>query len=481
MKPQTFRSRLLFVCSVVAVMLALPARVESSRRGSGSDREAKSDNRVVLENGITVLVYPVKGVEQVAVETLYRVGFLHEPKGMTQISHLIEHLVCQCATKSYGACESLRLLNQSGMANAETLADFTHYDYVVPAQKLELALKIEAERLASLRIEPDVIRQEIPKCYRETDMVEANPRAGMLKHAFMAFSQAWRHGMDTALVRGGLAEVPIGELKQFHKAYYRPGNLVVVLVGGVDREEGLRLVKKHLGPINEGETSTREAPDWTGIPKRTRVRWDSSTSAMCIGFAPPKALSDRVLLSLWGNLLMQKLMNDAEIKKSAAMVCTSNQTWSVGVLPFFVYATAKPGADLGKLERAVAGRLERIVAAKPTRTEMMQIRMMANALSQPPVLTREVVRQQAALLAPRIGADPSKAEGMVLGNCAIQAGLRELMLGADGARRVRRIQRLDADKLHRVLARHLDTKRRFVTVLTPKGPGKAPGKRRRRP
>ncbi len=480
MKPQIFRLRLLFVCSVVAVMLALPARVESARRASTSDRQARSGNRVVLENGVTVLVYPVKGVKQVAVETLYRVGFFHEPKAMTQISHLIEHLVCQCPTKRYEAYESLGLLNQSGMANAETLADFTHYDYVVSAEKLELALKIEAERLSSLRIEPEVIRQEIPKCYRETDMVEANPRAGMLKHAFMVFSQAWRHGMDAALVRGGLAEVPIGELRRFHEAYYRPGNLVVVLVGGIDRKEGLRLVKKYLGSIAEGETSTQESPDWAGIPKRTRVRWDSSVRAMCIGYAPPKTLSDRVLLSLWGNLLMQKLMNDAQIKKSAAMVCTSNQTWSVGVLPFFVYAAAKPGADLDELERAVAGRFERIVAAKPTPAETMQIRMMANALAQPPVLTREAVRQQAGILAPRVGVDPGKAEGMILGNCAIQAGLRELMLGADGARCVRRIQQLDADKLHRVLARHLDTKGRFITVVTPKEDGKASAKGRRR-
>src|SRR5687768_8479641 len=74
-----------------------------------------------LENGVKVLMHPVPGVKQVAVEAFYDVGLIHEPEGMPQAAHLLEHLVCNAATTGYKAGESMKLLNQFGMANAETM------------------------------------------------------------------------------------------------------------------------------------------------------------------------------------------------------------------------------------------------------------------------------------------------------------------------------------------------------------------------
>jgi predicted Zn-dependent peptidase len=85
---------------------------------------------------------------------------------------------------------------------------------VLPAGDLELALGIEAQRLSSLKITPEIIRQEAPKCYQEAAMVEQNPQAGMLKHAFMAFGQAWGHGLGQARVRSGLEEIPAADLER---------------------------------------------------------------------------------------------------------------------------------------------------------------------------------------------------------------------------------------------------------------------------
>lgn len=451
---------LLAVVVCVAVMLVQKGRALSQQKSGTLDR-------VVLDNGLTVLLCPVPGADRVAVESFYRVGFLHEPKGMTQAAHLVEHLVCQGATENYPVGESMRLLSQKGMVNAETLADFTHYDYVLPADGLELALQIEAERLSSLKITEDLMRQEAPKCYQEAATVEQNPQAGMFKHAFMAFGQAWGHGLGKARVRGGLEDIPVADLEGFHRAFYHPGNLLLVVVGGFGRDEALELVNKHLGSLKPPQTPPPQPVPWAQVPKARTVEWDSQVRAVCLGFPPPEDETDRVVLSLWGNLLMQRLMADRQVQAAVSSVFCTNQLWGVGTLPFFVYATTKPNTDLQQLQSLLSESLQSIVAAKPGDAEVAQLRLMAGQLGQVSGLTWEAVRQQAQSLATQMGQDPQQATGMVMGNVAIQLGAQELSLGADSARKVEALKALTAEDLSRLLRRTLDPARQFVTLLAP--------------
>ena len=462
------RTRTLVLVGLHAAALTVLAVVMVNRWNTAQAQRG-SDNRVVLANGITVLMYPIPAADRVAVESFYRVGFLHEPKGMTQAAHLLEHLVCQCATRSYKAGEAMRLLNQEGMANAETLSDFTHFDYMLPSEQLGLALRIVGERMSSLRMVPEVIRQEVPKCYQEANLVERNPRAGMIKHAFMAFSQVWRYRANKAQVRGGLAAIPVAELERFYRASYHPQRLVLVLIGGFERAKALQLVKKHLGSIQPSDAATPQPLPWSQVPKEMTVQWDSSVRAVCIGFPPPDDVKERLLLTLWGNLLMQGLMTDTKVQGAADAIFCTNTTWGVGTLPFFVYAAAKPKVTVQQLQGALEAGLQSMTAAKPGRAEMTQFRLIASQFAQEPVLNWDVIRQQGQAVASQLGRDPEEAAGLVMGNMAIQLGLRELLLGSDSARVAKTLQAVAADDLHRLLRRTLDPSRGFVTVLMPMG------------
>ena len=452
----------LFVAGLIVLVVVLLLN-----RGMAAHAQRGSDNRVVLANGITVLMYPVPGADRVALESLHRVGFLHEPKGMIQATHLLEHLACHSATKSYQAGEAMRLLSQEGIANAETLADLTHFDHVLPSQQLELVLQIVAERLSSLRIAPEIIRQEVPKCNQEADLVARNPSAGMLKHAFMAFGQAWRHGAREVQVHEGLERIPVADLERFYRASFNPQSLVLVLVGGFDRTQALQLVNKHLGAIQPGDAAPLQPLSWAQVPKEMAVQWDSSVRAVCIGFPPPDDIKERLLLSLWGNLLMQRLMTDAEVQKLADAVFCTNQSWSAGTLPFFVYATAKANAGVEQLQRLLAARLQSTAAAKLGWAEMRQFRSMASQFAQEPELNWSAVRQQGKAVASQLGRNPEDAAGLVMGNVALQMGLRELLVGTDSAQVAKALQAVTADDLHRLLGRTLDPSRGFVTVLIP--------------
>jgi len=474
------RKRLFSIAFVSSAIWAVALLAISFQACVSDSRSMEASDRIVLENGLTVFLYPVPEADQVAIESICRVGFLHEPRGIPQAAHLLEHLMCQAATKTYAPGESLALLNQKGMANAETLADFTHYDYVVPSGDLELALKIEAERLTSLKITPQIIRQEAPRCHQEALFVEQSPQAGMLKFAFNAFSQAWRYGATDVRVKSGLQNVAPEALASFYRDSYVPGNLLLVLVGGFDRDSALKLIQKHLGSIHPSQLPPPSPVLWTKVSEDMSVRWDSKVRAVCIAFPPPEGAADRSALSLWGGLLMQKLMSDPDIQAAADSVFCSNPSWSVGTLPFFLYATAKPGTSVADLTNLLASRLQTTRSQKPAALEVMQLKLMANQFTQSPVPDWNTITQQSNMLASQLGADPKRAVGMVLGNIALLSGARESLLGPQPEDSARKLQQLTADNLHSIIQRSLDPSRQFVTILTPleevRQPGRAAGR-----
>src|SRR5690242_11583165 len=109
--------RTLYLIGLTLAVAVTCAALQSPRRPAG--KPPVPPHRILLGNGVTLLLYPVKGTDRVAIETFYRVGFLNEPKGFPQAAHLVEHLVCYSATASYRRHQSFDLFAQKGMINAE--------------------------------------------------------------------------------------------------------------------------------------------------------------------------------------------------------------------------------------------------------------------------------------------------------------------------------------------------------------------------
>ncbi len=438
----------------------VPSELQSPSRAA-----APGERRATLDNGIRVLLLPVPGADSIGLEAFYNVGFVHEPADMSQAAHLLEHLVCNAATAGYGPNESMKLLDEIGMANAETMGDWTHYDYGVPPADLEKALRIEAERLTSLRIDEPIIRQEAPRCCSEVDFVERNPKAGMTKFAFMALNQAWRHGRERANVRTGIESYDPEALAAFHRATYRPDNLTLVLVGGFEADAAMELIRKCLGGIRNPEQARVALIDWAKTARRSTVRWDSSVAAVCIAFDPPVDRIERIALSLWGSSLHQALWADAEVMGRASAIMTSSHMWSVGDLPFFVYAAAKPEVDVEELERLLIARIDAAAnggAASPASLAAYVQQLEATTQRLNPTMVEQSVR----MLKERAG-DESRARTMVLGQGAINWGVADRLLGDDPRATVQAIESIRAERLSQVLRDNLAAERRIVTRLLP--------------
>ncbi len=450
------------------VALALLIAVGSPNKSRAADPSAVPE-RVQLDNGVTLLLGPLKEAKVVAVEMFYPVGFVDEPERMTQSTHLLEHLMCQGETRSYRPGESFSLIRGMGMANAETLPTFTHFDYVAPPSELGTIFKIESERLETLHITSDVVDEEIDKCKEETSFVQANPQSGMLKHAMMALCQFWRHDAREVRVRRGLEDISVEKLETLHRELYRPDELIVAVVGNFEKSEAIELAKKHLGPLKSPDRSKRNAVNWPAVSSAASVVWDVEMHAVCIAAPPPESAEDRIIISLWGTLLAQRLSMDAEIKGVSHMVFSSNTTWPVGRIPFFVYAAATSEENVPKLRELIAKRLAETVTTFPA-TDGMQVRMLAAQYSGPPVPSWSEVQKQAATLAKTIGQDAESVTSMVLGNLALQWGLREMFgLGGSGAKLSS--ESLTDERIAKVVRETLEASRlRVVTLSPPKGP-----------
>ncbi len=203
-----------------------------------------------LDNGLNLFVLPDPRVPMVSLQLHYHVGSRHELQGITGISHLFEHLMFR-GSETLGPEEFSRILQaKGGEINAFTTRDHTSYFENLPAEHLELGLKLEADRLANLKLNEENFQTERQVVISERKLRSVDSPFGLvLEQLFAAaYSQhpyQWPViGWDQDLKRLGLREC-----LSYYQTYYHPGNLTVVIAGDVKPDAARDLVDRHLGQI----------------------------------------------------------------------------------------------------------------------------------------------------------------------------------------------------------------------------------------
>jgi len=203
-----------------------------------------------LDNGLKLFVLPDTRSPVVSLQLHYHVGSRHELQGITGISHLFEHLMFR-GSKTLGPEEFSRILQaKGGEINAFTTRDHTSYFENLPAEHLELGLKLEADRLANLELNEENFQTELQVVISERKLRSVDSPFGLVEEQLfaMAYTQhpyQWPViGWDQDLHRLGLREC----LAYYH-TYYHPGNLTVVIAGDVEPARARDLVAQYLGAI----------------------------------------------------------------------------------------------------------------------------------------------------------------------------------------------------------------------------------------
>ncbi|MEW6359979.1 MAG: insulinase family protein [Planctomycetota bacterium] len=320
-----------------------------------SAQQPAEPQRFTLGNGLTVILEENHTANKVVVETFHRAGFQHEPQGKAHIAHVAEHMLCYSATAGYGPRQAHELLQQKGMANAETLSAFVHYDYILPARDLKLALQIAAERMGAVVFADNLLREEVPRVVQEMDFVQNNPQAGLLKFGLIGLSHVLRFGDAFVPVYGGPATLTAADIEAFFKERYRPCESVLVVVGDFDPVNARQLINIYFGSLPRLEPPPKTP---VTIAADADAKWDLRSDAIYIVY--PSADPDettRTALTLFGNYLQQRVWTDPGLMETTKGRFCSNQIYPVGDLPFFVFAEAKAGASLD----AVQARMEQVM------------------------------------------------------------------------------------------------------------------------
>jgi zinc protease len=202
-----------------------------------------------LDNGLQILIYEDHFAPVVSTQIHYRVGSYYEPKGMTGISHLLEHMAFK-GTEKHGPKEYDKIIEEAGgYENAYTAVDRTVYYANLRSDRYEIELELEADRMQNLQISPEEFIPEKAVVMEERRLRENDPYSSLFEELdLVSFSY---HPYRNPIIgfMADIERITRDDVYAWYQQNYNPANALIVLAGDVDPEEALRLVKKHYAHI----------------------------------------------------------------------------------------------------------------------------------------------------------------------------------------------------------------------------------------
>lgn len=253
--------------------------------------------RLVLDNGLRVLLAPNPSGASIGVAVHYGVGFRTEPKGRTGLAHLFEHLMVQGGHGAPPGGYLPEVQRAGGLADAKTRQDLTVYYAAAPASALEMLLTLEADRMRSPRISLRNLRTQTAVIDEEIRLMVRNRPYGafpwVLPRVLHTREENARDGYGETV---DLAAIDIPLCERFFIDHYAPGNALVTLTGAFDPATAERLVRRHFGPL-PGRPVVTAPDDDEPAPREDRrlsvTDPHAGLPAVAIGYRLPDPTAER--------------------------------------------------------------------------------------------------------------------------------------------------------------------------------------------
>jgi zinc protease len=369
----------------------------------GFGQEAKVSESV-LPNGLKVLLKEEHKSPVVTFQIWYRVGARNERLGKTGMSHLLEHMMFKGSGK-YGPKQFSKTVQRNGgNDNAFTSKDYTAYFENFAADRLEIAMELEADRMQNLLLDPkdflserDVVKEERRMRYEDDPtqtMIEQ-----MMATAFAAHPYQWP-------VIGWMADLgnlTREDLYDHYRTYYAPNNATIVVVGDFDPKKVLPLIQKHFGNIPRGPAVPKVGavePKQLG-EKRVVVKREAELPALYAGYkvptiTNPDAHALNVLQGILSSGKSSRLYKSLVYDKQIALYAGGDYD-DVSADPnlFYVYAGVMPGKAVDEVEKALYAEIERLKTDPVTDEELQKAK---NQIEASFIMGQDSVFYQAMLL-----------------------------------------------------------------------------------
>ncbi len=235
--------------SIIAIatflsFLLLPLAVFADDSNSNNTQEFQ------LKNGLKLLVKEDHRAPIVFTSVWYKVGGSYEPRGITGISHALEHMMFRGTTK-YGPGQFSEIINTNGgNQNAMTSEDFTVYYQTLPADKLAISFNLEADRMRHLSLDPNSFSKEIQVVMEERRMrTDDDPKQKTLErlNAIAYINNPYSQPLVGWM--SDLQQMTVNDLKAWYQNWYQPNNAEVIVVGDVKPAQVLALANQYFGSL----------------------------------------------------------------------------------------------------------------------------------------------------------------------------------------------------------------------------------------
>ncbi|BCB79848.1 pitrilysin family protein [Phytohabitans flavus] len=334
--------------------------------------------RHTLDNGLRVVLAPDRSAPVIGVAVVYDVGIRSEPEGRTGFAHLFEHLMFQGSENLEKLAHFRHVQGSGGTFNGSTHLDFTDYYETLPANALERALFLEADRMRGPRLTEENLRNQV-------DVVKEEIRVNVLNRPYGGFPwlklppvmfDTFPNAHDGYGSFDDLESATVADAAEFFERYYASGNAVLAVAGDLDLAETLEMVQRHFGDVPARPAPERPSfaePDLTAERRESYTDALAPLPALASAWRVPDPVADyaaylpyvvlaEVLTDGEASRLVERLvLRDRTVTSVGGYLGFMGEPWEVrDPTAFLLQAHLPPGGDVDKVLRTVDEELDRL-------------------------------------------------------------------------------------------------------------------------
>jgi len=375
--------------------------------------------RLVLPNGLVVILHQDKSTPIVHVELWYHVGSKNEKPGRTGFAHFFEHMMFKGSRNVEPEQHTSIVASVGGQANAYTNEDTTVFWQTLPAQYLPLVLWMEADRMASLRIDEKTFVSEREVVKEERRMRIENPPFGLLNEliSFNAYDvHPYKHPVIGSMT--DLNAATINDVRDFYKTYYVPENATMMIVGDFETDTAVSLVNQYFGAVPKASSPVpRDIPQEPKHTKERRVTLEEPwpLPAVVVAYQVPYNGAPES----YPMFVMSKTLSDGntsriyrELVYESGLALTAFGTSSFLEQPgiFSAVALVNPGKSPDAVEKALIAEFDKLKTEGITDRELQRAK---NQFARDYIVSRLSIKEKASQLghAEVIQKDMASADG----------------------------------------------------------------------
>ena len=332
-----------------------------------------------LDNGLEIILRESRSAPVTTFWVWYRVGSRNEVPGITGIAHWAEHMLFK-GSKLFPKGEiDKQIARNGGMMNGLTWLDFTTFFETLPADRIDLGLRIEADRMVNALFDAEEVALERTVIISERQGAENQPTFLLAEEVVGAAFRVHPYHHETIGDMCDLQTISHEDLWRHYQTYYGPNNAVVVAVGDFEASQMLARIEELFGPLparSEPPPVSRPEPPQRG-ERRVTLEGPGSTAYLQAAYHAPNAthpdffatvVLSTILTGVGGMNLFASPPPNRSSRLYQALVETELAAGISGSLaamvdPFLysINVTARAGRTLEEIEKALDSEMERIV------------------------------------------------------------------------------------------------------------------------